>query len=105
LSERAVKRLLTSAFFWSIANAAPAIAGPMIYELPEETAALIPGPGVETAQAYCSACHSADYVTIQPRNKGKAFWAAEVQKMIKVYRASISEADAAAITDYLATTY
>jgi mono/diheme cytochrome c family protein len=98
-----VKRLLT-AFTLSIAAATPGIAGPMIYDLPEETAAFKPGPGVESAQAHCTACHSADYVTIQPRNKGKAFLAAEVQKMIKIYRAPISEADAAAIADYLAAT-
>ena len=33
--------------------------------------------------------------------KGKAFWEAEVAKMIKTYKASISEADAKAIADYL----
>jgi len=97
--------LAAAAFAWSTVAAAPALAGPLTYELPEEVAALKPGPGVETAQAYCTVCHSADYLTIQPRNKGKAFWAAEVQKMIKLYRAPIPEADAAAITDYLAATY
>jgi hypothetical protein len=65
---------------------------------------LKPGPGVETA-AVCKACHSADYITIQPRGKGKAFWQAEVQKMIKVYKAPIGEDDAAVIANYLASTY
>jgi hypothetical protein len=36
---------------------------------------------------------------------GKAFWEAEVTKMIKAYHAPISEADAKAIADYLAKTY
>jgi hypothetical protein len=36
---------------------------------------------------------------------GKAFWEAEVTKMIKVYHAPISDADAKAIADYLAKTY
>ena len=71
MSLRAVKLWPSAVFAWSIAAGAPVIAGPLIYELPEETAAFKPGPGVETAQAYCSACHSADYVTIQPRGKGK----------------------------------
>ena len=37
--------------------------------------------------------------------EGKAFWQAEVQKMIKVYKAPIAESDAAIIVDYLAATY
>jgi hypothetical protein len=34
----------------------------------------------------------------------KATWEAEVQKMIKVYRAPIDEADVPAIVNYLAST-
>jgi len=41
----------------------------------------------------------------QPPGEGKAFWRAEVQKMIKVYKAPIVENDAAVIVDYLAATY
>ena len=59
---------------------------------------------VETA-IVCKACHSADYISTQPPGKGKAFWQAEVQKMIKVYKAQIAEGDAAVIADYLAATY
>ena len=81
-----------------------AIAGPISYQLPNETADLEPGPGVETA-ILCRACHSADYISTQPSRKGKAFWEAEVQKMIKVYKAPIAPKDAAAIADYLAATY
>ena len=83
---------------------APAIADPLTYELPNETAELKPGPGVETA-IVCRACHSADYISTQPSKKGKAFWEAEVQKMIKVFKAPIDPADAATIADYLAATY
>ena len=61
-------------------------------------------PGRRTA-AVCEACHSADYITTQPPKEGKAFWQAEVQKMIKVYKAPIAESDAAIIVDYLAATY
>ena len=87
-----------------IAIASPTIAEPMVYQLPAETAELKPGPGVETA-AVCTACHSPDYISTQPPGKGKAFWQAEVQKMIKIYKAPIGEDDAATIANYLAATY
>ena len=93
---------LAIAFLLSLAAvSSAAIAG---YQLPNETADLKPGPGVETA-ILCRACHSADYISTQPSKRGKAFWEAEVQKMIKVYKAPIDPADAAAIVDYLAATY
>ena len=86
------------------AVASSALAEPIVYQLPPETAVLRPGPGVETA-GVCTACHSADYISTQPSGKGKAFWQAEVQKMIKVYKAPIGEDDAATIANYLAATY
>ena len=81
-----------------------AIAAPIPISCLTRRRELKPGPGVETA-VVCRACHSADYISTQPSGKGKAFWRAEVQKMIKVYKAPIAEADAATITDYLATNY
>jgi predicted secreted protein len=86
------------------AVATSALAEPMVYQLPPETAELKPGPGVETAFV-CTACHSADYIRTQPSGKGKAFWQAEVQKMIKIYKAPIGEDEAATIANYLAATY
>ena len=86
------------------ASASSALAEPMVYQLPPETAELKPGPGVETA-IVCTACHSADYISTQPSGKGKAFWQAEVQKMVKAYKAPIGEDDAATIANYLAATY
>ena len=86
------------------AAASSALAEPMVYQLPPETAELKPGPGVDTA-AVCQACHSADYIATQPPGKGKAFWQAEVQKMIKAYKAPIGEDDASTIANYLASTY
>ena len=86
------------------AAASSALAEPMVYQLPPETAELKPGPGVETA-IVCTACHSADCISTQPSGKGKAFWQAEVQKMIKAYKAPIGEDDAAVIANYLAATY
>jgi mono/diheme cytochrome c family protein len=80
-------------------------AKPLTYELPEETLTLRPGPGVETAQKNCLACHSVDFISTQPPNRGKAFWEAEVAKMIKAYHAPVNDADAKAIVDYLANAY
>ena len=87
-----------------VAVASSALAEPIVYQLPPETAELKPGPGVETA-AVCQACHSADYIGTQPSRKGKAFWQVEAQKMIKVYKAPIAEDDVAVIVNYLAATY
>ncbi len=82
-------------------------AAPVSYTLPEETAALKPGPNLEAAQNNCTACHSADYIQTQPRGPKfkKDFWQAEVTKMIKVYGAPIADADVPKIVDYLAATY
>jgi mono/diheme cytochrome c family protein len=80
-------------------------ANPVIYNLPDETAKFEAGPGVELAEVNCSACHSADYISTQPPKQGKAFWQAEVTKMIKVYGAPIAEQDVNKIAEYLAATY
>jgi sulfite dehydrogenase (cytochrome) subunit B len=82
-----------------------AVAEIVTYDLPEETAILKPGPGIDQVQSNCLACHSADYIAMQPPKRGKAFWDAEVTKMIKTHGAPIGEADAKAIADYLAQTY
>jgi mono/diheme cytochrome c family protein len=85
----------------------PVLASPISYALPEETAAFKPGPNLDVVKNNCSACHSADYVNTQPRGAKdkRAFWQAEVTKMIKVYGAPIAEGDVAGIVDYLAATY
>ncbi len=93
----------SSLFFGSAGLAV--FASPVTYALPPETAQLRPGPGVEVAQTNCTACHSADYIATQPPGKGKAFWEGEVTKMIKTYKAQITEEDARAIADYLAAAY
>lgn len=87
--------------------AVAALAKPVAYDPPEETAAFRPGPGVEHAEANCLGCHSADYVAMQPRGPGfgRDFWRAEVVKMVNVYHAPIEAAEIEAITDYLATAY
>ena len=100
-----VSALVITAAGLALAGAGYAVAAPNTYDLPDETASFRAGPGMEIARNNCTSCHSTDYVNFQPPQKGQAFWEAEVQKMIKVYHAPISEADAPAIADYLAKTY
>ena len=45
----------------------------------------------------CSACHSLDYITTQPRGKGEQFWRDSVAKMVNVYKAPLSPEDADAV--------
>jgi mono/diheme cytochrome c family protein len=86
--------------------AAPAFAAPRTYELPQETASLADGPGHDLAAANCSGCHSADYVSTQPKVANpRAFWTAEVTKMRAAYGAPLEDADMPAIVDYLVAAY
>ena len=80
---------------------------PVVYKLPEETAAFKPGPNLDVVQNNCSGCHSSDYINTQPQNmkSKKDFWQAEVTKMIKLYGAPIDDADVPKIVEYLAATY
>ncbi len=103
---------LPLAFFLAAAvtlslKAGSAIASPLAYELPPETAAFRPGPHLEVVVNNCSGCHSADYIATQPRGEKfkEDFWRAEVNKMIKVYGAPIADADIPQIVEYLAATY
>ncbi|AWN34677.1 sulfite:cytochrome C oxidoreductase subunit B [Methylobacterium radiodurans] len=92
-------------------SAGAALAAPRSYAVPEPTAELRPpadgahAAGFAAAQANCMTCHSVDYIAMQPPGKGRAFWEAEVTKMIKVYRAPIDEADGRAIAAYLSAQY
>jgi hypothetical protein len=74
--------------------------------LPEDNALgrLKPAPGVEVVRQNCTACHSTDYIVLQPRTDAQ-HWEGEVQKMIKVYGAPISDTDARSISDYLGRAY
>lgn len=72
-------------------------------ELPTNDRMFPDGPGSETINNNCLACHSAGMVLNQPALT-QASWAAEVHKMIAVYKAPISDADAAVIVAYLVHT-
>lgn len=84
-----------------------AVAEPLSYALPSETIEFKPGPNLDVVKTNCLACHSADYIAIQPRGPAfkTDFWQAEVNKMIKAYGAQIDEADIGKIVGYLAATY
>ena len=73
-------------------------------ELPADTATFPDGPNVKVVNQNCLACHSAEMVLDQPLLP-RATWAAEVTKMRNVYKAPVSDADAALIVDYLAATH
>jgi mono/diheme cytochrome c family protein len=63
-------------------------------------------PGGEKADAInnnCVACHSAGMVLNQPALT-KAAWTGEVHKMIAIYKAPVSAADADAVVAYLVAT-
>ena len=76
---------------------------PVSYQLPEETLpAELSDPGAEIVVNNCTACHSLEYVTTQPRGMGDKFWTDEVTKMVKVYGAAVEPADAEAIAKLLA---
>jgi len=74
------------------------------YSLPPETAGFKNGPGVELAIAQCLLCHSADYVSTQPRLSRTA-WKASVVKMRDKYGAPLPEDKIEAMADYLVKTY
>ena len=82
-------------------------AKPLTIELLPDSTTFKPGPNLDVVVGNCAACHSADYIQTQPRGEKfkKAFWEAEVAKMINVYGAPIDKADVPKIIEYLTTTY
>ena len=65
---------------------------------------LTPAPGSDLTQTQCQFCHSTDYIVMQPRGDAKQ-WEGVVTKMIKVFGAPVTDADAKTIADYLARAY
>ena len=90
-------RIIAIVLFAALA-AAPAAAQ-------EKPVTLKKAPGLEQVEANCGACHSLDYIQMNSPFMTSATWDAEVTKMIKVFGAPISEADARAIGDYLKANY
>jgi sulfite dehydrogenase (cytochrome) subunit B len=74
------------------------------FTLPRETTKLKPGAGAELVTAQCLVCHSADYISTQPRLT-RAQWQGTVVKMQQKYGAPIASNNVARLVDYLAANY
>jgi sulfite dehydrogenase (cytochrome) subunit B len=74
------------------------------FQLPPETTKLKQAPGAELATAQCLLCHSADYISTQPR-LSRAGWNAAVVKMKEKYGAPIPTNTIPALVDYLTKNY
>ena len=74
------------------------------WRLPPETEKLRPGRGVELATASCLLCHSADYISTQPR-LARTAWKGTVEKMRLKYGAPIATNKVDEVVDYLTATY
>lgn len=85
-------------------SAAVMFAADATFTLPRETATLKPGPGAELVTAQCLLCHSADYISTQPR-LSRAQWQTGVTKMQQKYGAPIQTNSVEQIVDYLVKNY
>ena len=102
-------RTITLASLLAGAGIAPALAETaMIFksvkvELPTGDRLFQGGDKADAINNNCLACHSAGMVLNQPPLT-KAVWTSEVHKMIAVYKAPVSAADAEAVIAYLVAT-
>jgi mono/diheme cytochrome c family protein len=62
-------------------------------------------PGLDKVEGNCGSCHTLDYILMNSPYPNAALWDAEVSKMIKVYGAPITDADAKEIAEYLKKNY
>jgi len=74
------------------------------WRLPPEKTVLRAGPGRELILGQCLACHSAEYITMQPP-LNRAAWLASVDKMRSKYGAPVPTNTIPAIADYLVAQY
>jgi hypothetical protein len=63
------------------------------------------GAGDDLTSAFCSACHTSDYIVMNSTFLTPDAWKAEVTKMRAAFGAPIDEPTAAAISAYLAQNY
>jgi hypothetical protein len=100
-------RNLLTAFILGIATI-PLLAGTAMplelnsvkLDLPDSDRMFPAGPGSDAINNNCLACHSAGMVLNQPAMSKQA-WAAEVDKMIRNYKAPIASEDVGTIVEYL----
>ena len=81
-----------------------ACAEPLKIVLPPETSAFRVVSGAEIAMAQCLQCHSAEYITTQPR-LGRNAWRASIEKMRSKYGAVVAPETEVALLEYLVGTY
>lgn len=82
-----------------------ALAGSVTIQLPSDKSRFANGPNLTLVQETCRECHSADYVTSQPR-QSRTGWQNVVTKMLTKYGMDpISTTDQALIVDYLVAVY
>ncbi|MEJ2500115.1 MAG: sulfite:cytochrome C oxidoreductase subunit B [Campylobacterales bacterium] len=62
------------------------------------------GKHFDVVQANCLTCHSFGYILNQGK-QSRTFWKEKVVKMVKAFKAPISEEDQALVTDYLFEQY
>jgi hypothetical protein len=65
---------------------------------------LAPGDGLQEVRIHCNTCHTPRYITMQPPLPA-ATWESEVNKMNKVFGASIPEDSSRKIVSYLRAHY
>ena len=75
---------------------------PVKIDLPDSDRMFPGGPAADAINNNCLACHSAGMVLNQP-DLSKQAWAAEVNKMISIYKAPVAPEDVGAIVDYLSS--
>lgn len=109
-AENSLRRARRCGFFCAVslvvlaAGMETSDAAPRKIVLPPETAGFSQSTGVETVMGSCLQCHSAEYVTTQPRLTRPA-WKASLEKMRAKYGASISADQEAVLLEYLVANY
>lgn len=82
-----------------------ASAGAVAAQADETALRLRDGPEAVVVRAYCSMCHSIDYIAMNSTFMKRAGWEAEVRKMVKVMGAPVPDDEVARIVDYLTRCY
>lgn len=70
------------------------------FEFPTAGREFPPGPGMDTMTGNCMSCHTPGMILNQPALT-QAEWTGEVNKMVKVYKAPVDEANIPTIVTYL----
>ena len=99
-----VRNLLLLLAGFLVVISVPVMGADAPFKLPVETAKLKPGPGLALANSQCLLCHSADYMTTQPRLSA-AQWRAVIVKMQAKYGAPIVSNNVEALVVYLTQNY